>query len=165
MSFDVVRTKVEVALRRLRKQDLFLIQANTNERTISHKLAEYLQQEFPDRNVDCEYNRHGTDIKKIDAPKDNVSWNDTEAKTIFPDIIVHERDNDKRNLLVIEVKKSSNVDGRHIDKAKLMALTEGEYRYAFGLFLEISMNETADILEWYTAGGVLRGQKIPIESY
>lgn len=155
MSFKVVKHKVEAALSKLRNHDSFLIEANTNERTISHKLAEYLQDEFPELDVDCEYNRHENHIKKVELPRSNISWNDTEAKTVFPDITVHKRNTDENNLLVIEVKKASNLQGRQFDKNKLIALTKEPYRYRFGLFLEVSMNSRSDIFEWYTEGGLL----------
>lgn len=165
MSFEDVRRRVEAALKKLRKQDSFLIDANTNEQTISHKLAEYLQEVFPDRNVDCEYNRHGYDIKKLKnvvVPNDGIGRNETEAKTIFPDIVVHARNNDENNLLVIEVKKSSNAESRQFDKDKLMALTREEYSYRFELLLEISMNQTIDVLEWYALGEVSYEKRIQL---
>ena len=160
MSFEVVKHKVKKAIRKLRNQDSFLIDADTNERTISHKLAEYLQEEFPKLNVDCEYNRHGTDIKKLNTIiiTNKVGLYDIEAKTIFPDIIIHERNTDNRNLLVIEVKKSSNRRGHQLDKTKLGLLTKDDYRYHFGLFLELSMSDTNDVLEWYANGWVLYEQ-------
>lgn len=52
-----VHKKVEKAINILSKNDAFLLEGNVNERSISHKLAEYLQQEFNDWNVDYEYNR------------------------------------------------------------------------------------------------------------
>ena len=144
--------KAFAALNRLRVQDLFLIQANTNERTISHKLAEYLQAEFPTLNVDCEYNRHGNEIKRLEVLNDNTLWDDTEAKTVFPDIIVHERNSDRNNLLVIEVKKSSNPRNNHFDEDKLIAFTMEPFQYKFGLFLKISMRDTNDSLKWFENG-------------
>ncbi len=152
MSFEEVRQKVQRALNRLRESDCFLIQANTNERTISHKLAEYLQAEFLPLKVDCEYNRHGEEIKRLEVPRDNINWDDTEARTVFPDIVVHERGNDEQNLLVIEVKKSSNAQNQQFDRIKLMAFTMPPYRYRFGLFLIISMDITPDYMKWYRNG-------------
>jgi hypothetical protein len=152
LNFEEVRQRVRVALSRLRVQDSFLIQANTNERTISHKLAEHLQEEFSMLKVDCEYNRHGDEIKRLAVPNDNINWDDTEAKTVFPDIIVHQRNNDNNNLLVIEVKKSSNAQNSQLDKNKLVAFTKEPYRYSFGLFLRISMHDTDDSLDWYENG-------------
>ena len=51
------------SIRLLIKNDFYLLEIGTNERSVAHKLAEYLQQEFPNRHVDCEYNRHGERIK------------------------------------------------------------------------------------------------------
>jgi hypothetical protein len=164
LSLEIVKEKVEAALRKLRSQDSFLIQMDTNERAISHKLAEYLQEEFLDWNVDCEYNRHGCDVKKlknVSVPNESIGWDEPEAKTIFPDIIVHRRNTDENNLLIIEVKKSSNTVSRKTDKDKIIVLTKDEYRYRFGLLLEISVNNAADTLEWYADGGVLNERKTP----
>ena len=165
MSLKDVQKKVKTALRLLRELDSFLLEADTNERTISHKLAEYLQKEFPDYNVDCEYNRHGYDIKKLGnlkVPNGNLSWDEPEAKTIFPDIIVHKRNTDENNFLVIEIKKSSNKKGLQFDIEKLVALTAEEYQYRFGLFLIISMNRTFDSLVWYSDGEIIDEEHISI---
>ena len=50
---------LEIALSELIERDSFLFEADANERSITHKLAEYLQAQFQDWNVDCEYNRNG----------------------------------------------------------------------------------------------------------
>lgn len=51
--------RTRIALGVLQKNDSFLLENEVNERTIAHKFAEYLQKQFPDWNVDCEYNRMG----------------------------------------------------------------------------------------------------------
>lgn len=38
-------------------------------------MALYLQEEFIELNVDFEYNRNGTMVKKLKVPKDNKNWN------------------------------------------------------------------------------------------
>lgn len=152
MGLEETKDKVQKALKKLRESDAFLIQANTNERTISHKLAEYRQVEFLPLNVDCEYNRHGGEIKRLDVPRDNINWDDTEARTVFPDIVIHERGNDKNNLLVIEIKKSSNNSGNQFDINKLIAFTREPYNYLFGLFIVISMHSENDELHWFGRG-------------
>ena len=58
MDFEVIETIVHSALNKLKQQDHQLLEISINERTISHKLAEYMQKEFSDLFVDCEYNRH-----------------------------------------------------------------------------------------------------------
>lgn len=155
MNFEEVEQKVRAALSRLREEDKLLIQANTNERTISHKLAEHLKKEFsPMLEVDCEYNRHGVEIKRLNVPIGGHGWDNTEAKMVVPDIVVHQRKNDNNNLLVIEVKKSSNARNRQFDEDKLTAFAKEPYRYSFGLLLEVSMNTTDDSLTWYENGHV-----------
>lgn len=130
-----IENKVNKSIRLLLKNDSFLLENNVNERTISHKFAEYLQQEFKEWHVDCEYNRNFDKPKELKLPKNGINWDDTEAKTVFPDIIVHIRNTDN-NLLVIEVKKSNSSVDEIIDKTKLIAFTKDPYSYKFGLFIK-----------------------------
>ncbi len=46
------------ALDMLLSKDNYIIKIDVNERTITHRLARYLEDYFPDWNVDVEYNRH-----------------------------------------------------------------------------------------------------------
>jgi hypothetical protein len=57
--------KILATLNVLLSQDAHLLKNDVNERSITHKLAEYIQQVTPDWNVDCEYNKHGTDTKRL----------------------------------------------------------------------------------------------------
>ena len=148
---------VKSSLKKLRNLDKKLLEINVNERTITHKLAEYLQQNFPELNVDCEYNRFEgnateTKVKRLNLPTDNINWDDTEAKTIFPDIIVHKRGSRGKNILVIEVKKSSSTVPEVYDRNKLIAFTEDPYNYELGLFLKIGMEDSEDTMDWYSNG-------------
>lgn len=142
--FEDVERKVKCSINKLMKCDEFLLKENVNERSITHKLAEYLQQEFKNWNVDCEYNRRwdGEFIdKKVLRIQNNVSINDTDAKTVFPDIIIHKRETNK-NLLVIEVKKSNNLGNLVFDKKKLNAFISNPYNYLFGLSLIFNVEKT-----------------------
>lgn len=155
MDFETMKKRVVNALNKLRDKDFFLLKTNANERTISHKFAEYLQEEFSEWIVDCEYNRHGEEIKRIDLPSDKITWDDTEAKTVFPDIVVHKRNTDNENLLIIEIKKSSNKINHQFDKKKIEAFTKEPYNYKIGLFIEIDVNDQNDSLEWYKEGELI----------
>ncbi|MEW6416595.1 MAG: hypothetical protein AB1480_00525 [Nitrospirota bacterium] len=148
--------KIKNAMDCLLRNDKFLITNDTNERTITHKLAEYLQQEFSEWNVDCEYNRHGEEIKKIDIPKDGINWDDIEQRTVFPDIIVHKR-NTNKNIVIIEVKKSTNSISRAFDENKLKAFTTDPYNYKFGFFLLINVVNGPYELDLFR-----NGREIPI---
>ena len=141
-SLEEVLQKVTTAIINLYRSDQELLEVDANERSITHKLAEHLQKEFPEWNVDCEYNRRGFDKKKLldilkpEFPPENTILDDTEARTVYPDIIVHKR-TASVNLLVIEVKKDNNHDST-IDIQKLKAFGQDQnYRYRFGLFVRL----------------------------
>jgi len=125
-SLSEVQNKLSTALQLLYKNDLFLIENSTNERSITHKLAEYIQQLFPEWHVDCEYNRRGEkNVKEING-----------QTTSYPDIIIHRR-NTKDNLLVIEAKSvhSQNHDEKK-DKQKITHYIEdSRYSYKYGLWI------------------------------
>lgn len=128
--------KAMVALKSFLNKDMQLLALDASERSISHKFAEHLQKKFAEWTVDCEYNRRGKRPKTLPAGLfGDISDNDQDAKTIFPDIIVHRRSR-RNNLLVIEVKKSNSNITSDKDEVKLRAFTgEGDYRYKVGLFL------------------------------
>lgn len=151
---DELQSRVNRAVNKLFKNDNYLLHSNANERSISHKFAEYLQQEFPEWDVDCEYNRdlHGK-IKKIDdwgnRYLEEPKADDSDAKTVYPDIIIHQR-NSRNNLLVIEIKKSSNPDQGKSDIKKLKMFIEknGGLNYHYGLFINFKVNRDSCIKSW-----------------
>ena len=118
---NLIKEKIDTAIRTLLKNDLFLLRNNSDEWSISHKFAEYLQQRFSDWHVDVEYNRDKDRIKELNE------------KDVRPDIIVHIRDTDN-NLLVIETKKSNNLKKINEDRKRLSKFTslKGKYRYKLG---------------------------------
>jgi hypothetical protein len=63
------------------------------------------------------------------VPDEDVGWDDTEGRTVYPDIIVHSRGSDD-NLLVLELKKEGL--STSFDEAKLRAYqSELGYRFAY----------------------------------
>jgi hypothetical protein len=129
------------AMTELVENDRDILEININERTISHRLAIYLEKYFDGWSVDCEYNRDHDDKKTLHIFPERTLTNDTEANTVFPDIIVHERRTNK-NLLVIEIKKSSNNNEteRSKDIEKLKAFKR-ELGYMFAVFIDIGVVE------------------------
>lgn len=124
------------AVAQLYSRDKALFELDASERAITHKLAEHLQAEFMDWNVDCEYNRRGLRPKVLVMPPEAVRPDESEAVTVYPDIIVHRRGTDD-NFLVIEVKKERGSANTH-DREKLMAFgSDPNYRYQLGLFLRL----------------------------
>lgn len=147
-SEEEIKNAVDRAIRKLMIKDADLLDINVNERSISHKLAEYLQQEFTSWHVDCEYNRKLKDVKRLGWRFNNVTDHDTNAETVFPDIILHHRQTND-NLLVIEMKKMGL--NTRSDVKKLEAFTGSEYKYRFGLLLVVGSGRTTQ-KRWFVNG-------------
>lgn len=139
---EVEEIALEEALRRfdaavvhLLNRDAYLIVHDVHERAITHKLAEYLQPLFPGWNVDCEYNRNMHEPKRVHLPQPD----DPDARryvSIYPDIIVHQRGSNDRNLLIVEAKKAvdGRFDGEERDRRKLEAYAQ-DLGYKVGVFV------------------------------
>lgn len=141
-NFKEICQKVDIAIKILLKKDRFLLENGVHERSISHKLAEYLQTQFPDWNVDCEYNRKGHETKKL---RRTCSTDDK----IYPDIIIHQRST-KENLLVIEIKSSDLSEECDIEKLKLFT-SNTEFEYTYGIFIRFTGTKKPE-LHWYAKG-------------
>jgi len=126
-----------------------------SERAIAHRLAYYLERELRRKSivrddaritVDCEYNRHLDGSKEHRIPRDLVRIVEKAKRTvtratddenyyvfsIAPDIVVHRRGTDKYNLLVVEVKKTTNRECEKYDQLKLECFTgTGAHGYAY----------------------------------
>jgi len=146
--FSKIKKLVENCLEIFMKNDIFLLEVDADERTISHRLAFYLQSEIPEMHVDCEYNREGFEIKKISNPK----W--AKPRGIYPDIIVHKRGENPNNILVVEIKKQENREIEN-DEIKLKEFTSDSYGYHFGLLIIFNTKEnskTRPTLRWFSNG-------------
>ena len=104
------------SLSAFRGKHIALLTHDANERSISHKLAEILQGLVGDHwHVDCEYNRDGHDPKRVQLPVAGTQSDETESKTVYPDIIIHKRGTGN-NFIVMEIKKSTNKESDDHDK-------------------------------------------------
>ncbi len=166
-----MKEKVIQAVQLFIDSDKELLSLSAHEQAISHRIGVYLEQIFISEklNVDCEYNKHLGDPKRInlhdlnpdayqhcgcDTCKKIVSRNLGEIleKDFRPDIILHSRGNDTKNLIVIEIKKSKECS---FDEAKLKALTKsrdagGEYGYELGVFIWFPKNVPE--FKWFIDG-------------
>jgi len=152
-----ILAKLISAIHEFTQDDGELLNLDANERSISHKLAEHLQRHFSDLKVDCEYNRHGNDVKRLQYPhtypKGPIKWDDLDAKTVFPDIVIHKRGTDECNRLVIEIKKSNSAPDFRIDEEKLQAFTKDQYNYQLGILLLADVKEKKiNVLHIYKQG-------------
>lgn len=124
------------ALSRIIEEEPELLDLDVTERALSHHLARIISELLPSNSldVDVEYNRHGGDPKRLQLPERETSDRDLRARTVFPDIVVHRRNTDEENLLVVEVKKPG--ESLKYDGIKLRAFRrELGYQYAVHLIL------------------------------
>lgn len=127
------------ALQILLDVDRHLMEVDANERSITFRFAMHLQAEFPGWYVDCEYNRDGVEPKRIGHLGLYPEIEDAEAKTVFPDVIVHQRGpRPGKNYLVVEFKKSTSTVDRDIDRQKLHGYKR-DLAYQHALFIEIGI--------------------------
>jgi len=139
-------------------------EAAASERAIAHRLAYYLESELRKVGivgdagpivVDCEYNRHLAGGKSLaEEAEDRIKRIVLEARhkelkakedgfyvfSVAPDIVVHQRQSDANNLLVVEVKKRSNPETEEYDCLKLELFTktkkdEKGYGYKYGAWV------------------------------
>lgn len=144
MKENEIKSKLKVAISVFLNLHQTLLEIDVNERSITHKFAECLAPLFPGWDVDCEYNRVGSDPKRlysdlVSIKPEKVESDDTEGTTIYPDIIIHHRNESElgNNLLVIEAKKNPSDSDRKKDIDKIRAIKK-ELKYKYGVFLEVS---------------------------
>lgn len=134
-----------------------IIKNDTNERTLTQRLAFYLELQlrknikYENYSVDCEYNRKEEDIKRLKFGKN------TDKKEIYPDIIVHQR-KIKNNLIAIEMKKTTSRNTDKIkDIEKLEALTDrkNDYHYTLGIYFELDITDNNNIINFFVDGEII----------
>lgn len=128
------------ALEALYAENLEILRVNVAERTVCGRLAGILQRFFDAHSVHTEYNRHGIKPKAIALPdRDGVLT----INRVNPDIIVHQPGHDDQNILVIEVKKTTNPVPDDADLAKLVQIKH-QIGYHFAVFLRLPTGPGAD---------------------
>lgn len=165
------KNKVTQAVEMFVTRDSELLDLWTHEQAMSHRIAVYLESLFPttDANIDCEYNKHVNDSKKVSinvAIPDCEMCNCNACRKIVergidvldeiyfrPDIVVHSRETDDNNKIVIEIKKDRSCP---FDAAKLRALTiskerTGSYHYTLGVAVFFTKDHTPRY-RWFVDG-------------
>ncbi|MEW7988514.1 MAG: hypothetical protein AB2799_22205 [Candidatus Thiodiazotropha sp.] len=123
--------QIQEAIDRLLERDAVLLINDTAERAITARLACYIQDQFPDWDVDCEYNRDFDGIKRLKEICNPSKHRD--GSSVYPDIIIHRRMS-ADNFVVIEIKKTTNTESDECDMKKLEAFRY-ELGYQHGLFI------------------------------
>ena len=122
----------------------------------------YLREYFANHDVDVEYNRDGPDTKRLQelisdhrCPRDR-----DEGRTVLPDVIVHRRGVKDSNLLIIEMKKSTNPGGIQKDRRRIRAFRK-ELGYRLGALVVCKTKGQSEIsVEWHE--GSLVGDVSPM---
>src|SRR5664279_1276249 len=135
--------KVVAALAEFYAQETFLFEKDLGERTLTHRLAVHLEKQFQGWQVDCDYNRLGE--RTLRLPHGTiVSTDDHLGKSVYPDIVVHQRAI-PNNLVALEVRKSGNHQPVEHDQQKLRALTDPHLWFAYwiGVFVTLGKKQVA----------------------
>lgn len=136
-----IESSIENALRALVSRDSYLLKTDLGERCIAHRFAIYLANEFPEWDVDCEYNRNGHRLKELplsDSCRELLRTTDR----VVPDVVVHKRGEDGPNLIAIELKIARRT-GEDCDLAKLRGYIS-VIGYRFGLYVCFRSGNVAD---------------------
>jgi hypothetical protein len=156
-----IESAVNEACRRLIERDRSLFERDVNERSLSHKFAQYLQDEVDEWgecwDLDCEFNRDAREtgeglIKRLHLegkfPPYTGVW-DEHATTVYPDVIVHKRGPGNNNLLVVEMKKdTASSESIERDRSRKLPAYVRELGYQAAAFVLIRMVAIDYRIEW-----------------
>jgi hypothetical protein len=133
--------KVAAALKEFYAREAFLFAHDLGERTLTHRLAVHLERQFAGFEVDCNYDRLGE--RTLRLPRGTIaSTDDHLGKSIYPDIVVHQREI-PNNLLAIEVRKANNHQPIEHDEQKLHALTDPNLWFAYWIGVLLILGKDA----------------------
>ncbi|MCX6753491.1 MAG: hypothetical protein NTV03_00300 [Candidatus Nomurabacteria bacterium] len=162
-----IKNKIKSAVKKSMPDILQLLHLNVNERTISCLISSSLRDlSTEELSVDSEYDRH-IDKEKIMSLKEyaekyrnnlnekekfdcacedcrkiksNKEFEDTEYSK-RPDIVIHKRNSDDKNNVVIEVKKNKKCLWDYLRLRYMTSLDEG-YGYKLGIFIYFPDDKT-----------------------
>jgi hypothetical protein len=142
--------KVVTALAEFYARETHLLEKDLGERTLTHRLAVHLEKQFAGWDVDCDYNRLGE--RTLRLPKGTiVSTDDALGKSVYPDIVVHQREI-PNNLLAIEVRKASNHQPPEHDRHKLRAMTDPHLWFAYWIGVYLVLGKKSVVSDVYVGG-------------
>jgi len=165
-NIDEAKNKVKFAVEEAMPDIRQLLHLKVNERTISCLISNFLVDfSVGEISVDAEYDKHKDGAKEMTLKnfinkyrenrddeeqfdcscdkckeiKSQEDFKDTEISK-RPDIIIHKRNFDDKNYIVIEVKKDERCLWDYI-KLKYMTSPEKTYRYRLGIFIHFPQSE------------------------
>ncbi len=148
MKTQLIRDALIKALGALNREDQHLLIHDLSERCIASRLALHLQREFSTYYVDVEYNRTGSEAKRLGLPESCVNARDEDGRALVVlDIIVHRRGPEGPNLLVVEIKKVGNPEGIECDRLRVEAFVR-QLGYRGGAVIECKTRSGAGSSAW-----------------
>lgn len=149
LSPQTMRDVVTSALLDFSNADMELLHVGVQEETLAHRVAVYIERRLDGWQVDCEYNRNRR------VPKMRLDG----ANRMRPDIIAHIR-NTTRNLLVVEIKKTSHSKKKKEEARERVIEMTGKWsdfpRYCHGVVLTfpVRSNDPKKVgCEWFHRDG------------
>jgi hypothetical protein len=145
--------KLISALQEFYARETYILERDLGERTLTHRLAVQVEKHFAGWEVDCDYDRLGERTMRL--PHGSVSSTDDHlGKSIYPDIVVHQRAI-PNNLLAVEVRKASNHQPIEHDQHKLKALTDPHLWFAFSIGVFVTLAKKNVTFSEVYVGGVI----------
>lgn len=157
---DQILDCIENTIKSVYQFDNQLIKFDVHEQAFAHRFAVYIERNIdlltPVKKyaVDCEYNRAPTDLEiifknadgtfPISIPSIDEYTKKNNIRIIRPDIIVHRRGTNKKNLIVIEIKKDANSGLTKItdaEKIELITSPTNDLKYKYGFEIRYSKSK------------------------
>lgn len=127
-SKQYIKNLFESAFGELIEKDRFLLENGVSERCIVARIAMYVERQLKgdpatgQLHVDVEYNRHKYEPKRNE-----------DDKIYVPDLVIHQRGNDSKNICCCEIKKHAD-GGDKTDESKIKKQMS-ELNYQFGVVI------------------------------
>jgi hypothetical protein len=147
---DAVLEAVAAALQDVVDNEQDLLSLGAHELALVHRFGVYLERHLDDElkrhglTIDLDYDRHGR-LRKFLPPKRDR----TGQGRFRPDLIIHHRKDDEKNLLVLEWKKNLKPKTRERLRERVAELLSDDaghegYAYRNGVLVD----SRADIVKW-----------------
>lgn len=156
MTINQTLNNIDIAIQQLLNNEINILKRGLNELNLNGHLIKYLTPLFNELDVDPEYNgdiikpndRKALDIAKGRMMEIGIEPNEKDNYKLTPDIIIHERNTNIKNEIVIEIKKDSNSKkNKEFDLLKLEHMTidylGNHYNYKLGIAIVFGTKEDA----------------------
>jgi hypothetical protein len=139
--FKTIDARLETAIEDFLVKEWKLFKAKAGERLLTGRLGRYVEDAFPEWDVDWEYNRFGARSKRSVIHSRGKSL-DKRGHLVTPDIIVHKRlIPTGRNLLAIEAKHEGKKQGTIEDREKLASYLRPPLSYRYVALVTFSKTQ------------------------